>query len=477
MQLNYLVLVLLAAPAAAQATATHPVKLQPRVLWKVPLDSTCFGSGAVADVDGDGRLEVAFATYFGDSKVRVLNGEDGSEVWTWRGRNQCLDASLRFCDLDGDGRLELVVPVSNSSWVLCFDARTGEQRWRYEAGPGECIDTPPAVVDVTGDGKPEILVGTFKGAIHIVGPDGKRVARLPVAPGAVQSGVVAIDLAGDGNLALLAANFRGDHALHAVHGRTGKELWRVQTGSHMYHGVSLGDIDGDRKPDFAIASYDGKVYAFDHRGAKIWTVEPGDRYFMSPTVRVDVDGDGREEVVVASESLTAIGSKGQLLYSERLSSATGCSVTRGVSVADLDGDGGVDLVTLDSHGVLRVHRGKDGALLCTFDVAKVHGKKVRQGSHGPVIADLDGDGRLDVFVVVGGDNRDRHGLAVCLTGFPGTGEGWYQMRHDAQNTGNVRTPLAPALRANLQAVRAKVTEQMTGRKPTDSAPTRPRPRR
>ncbi|MEN8152200.1 MAG: FG-GAP-like repeat-containing protein, partial [Planctomycetota bacterium] len=152
------VLALLAVPAMAGP---------PEVAWTTPLDAPSFGSAAVADIDDDGRLEVAFGTYFGDDSVRVLNGEDGSEYWRFHAGRACLDASCRFADLDGDGHLELVVPVSNKGWVLAFDAKSGDELWRYTTSPTECTDSPPAILDLDGngdgDGKLEVVYGTFKG--------------------------------------------------------------------------------------------------------------------------------------------------------------------------------------------------------------------------------------------------------------------------------------------------------------------------
>jgi len=423
-----------------------------RVLWKFPLKNTSFGGASVADVDGDGGMDLAFSTYFGDSSIHVLRGRDGAELWTQRTGDDCLDASLRFADLDGDGRLELVVPVSNSSLVLAFDAGTGKQLWRYELGHGECCDTPPCLVDVDGDHLPDVIVGTFKGNLHVIrGRDGSLIRKLHVAPGAVQSGPVVMDLDGDGALDFVAANFKGDHCVHAVSGKDGTELWRVQTGDHIYHGPSVGDLDGDGAPDMAIGSYDGKVYAFGARDGNIlWTVAPGDRYFMSPTVMVDLDGDGTQEVVAASEKVTALRGDGTILYSVQAGKPdTWAAVTRGVSVADLDGDGGPDLACLDSFGMFHAFRGRDGVKLYEFDAAAVAGQAVQQNSHGPAIADFDGDGRLDVFLVVGGDYENRFGVAMCLTGFPGRGEGWYMLRHDERNTGNVRTKLDPTLLKHL----------------------------
>src|SRR4029453_4072719 len=174
-----LVFVLMGPGALAQETGNQAPPapaaegVQPRVLWSVPLNSNSFGGAAVCDVDNNGKLEVAFATYFGDSAVHVLNGEDGTPVWTWQGESECLDASCRFADVNADGSLELIVPVSNTSKVLALNAATGKPLWTCEMGLGECTDTPPWIGDADGDKKTDVVVGTFKGKLHVIrGSDG-----------------------------------------------------------------------------------------------------------------------------------------------------------------------------------------------------------------------------------------------------------------------------------------------------------------
>lgn len=429
----------------------------PRVLWTVETSSNSFGGAAVADVDGDGGLDLAFGSYFGDSKVRVLRGKDGSEVWSFEAGSgggkgdACLDASCKFADLDGDGRLELVIPISNTSQVMAFDAATGARKWTYEAGYAECIDTPPCIADTDGDGKPEVIVGTFKGRLHVIrGTDGSGLAAFKVATGAVQSCPVVMDVNADGVQDYIAANFRGDDCLHCVSGNAvqhgppdaNEELWRLQTGGWMYHGPAVGDLDGDGAMDLVIAAYDGKVYACRASdGKELWTAAPGERYYMSPMAIADVDGDGRPEVIAAGEKVTVLRRDGTILWSvPACPENTYEAITRGPSIADLDGDGSPDLACLNSAGLFRVYRGRDGVVLYEFDAKSVYTHEISSGSHGPAIADLDGDGKLDVFFVVGADGKDGHGMGICLTGFEGRGEGWRMLRHDLGNTGNVATP-------------------------------------
>lgn len=466
----------LVAAVSAQQQATQPA---PRVLWKVPLHSTSFGGGAVADVDGDHVLDVAFGCYFGDSKVRVLSGKDGHELWSFDASPKpgaggaCLDASCRFADLDGDGTLELVVPVSNTCQVIAFDAAKGTKRWTYEAGPGECIDTPPWIGSI--DGQQRIVVGTFQGRLHVIDArDGKGVRRVQIAPkGAVQSCPVVIDLNQDGKADYLATTFNGDRRVVAADGAAPTdeagtpppvhELWHVETGSNLlYHGPSVGDLDGDGQPDFAIGTYDGKVYAFKRDGAKLWTTGAIDRYIMGPTAIADLDGDGKPEVIAASDKVTALrGADGSVLWSVPFDTpGSYWSVTRGVAIADMDGDGKPDLCAVNGRGLFKVLRGSDGATLYEFDTGSLCERKPQSNSHVPLVADFDGDGKVDVFLVVGHGNGQKPeegtGVALCLTGFSGPARskdgspnGWFMHRHDPENTGNVATPLPAVLRARL----------------------------
>ncbi len=447
-------------PPPAPPPVPDPAPTPPRaptVLWKVPIKSTSFGAGAIADVDADGKLDVAFGTYFGDGTIRVLRGRDGSVIWQYTPEvDCCIDASMKFADVDADGKLELIAPISNLSRVMAFDAATGRIKWIRKLPPAECIDTPPWIGPMKGltadakvhdvDNATAIVVGTFAGNLHVLdGRDGTVVRTLKVAPGAVQSCPIITDLDTDGIPDFIAANFNGDHKIHAVSGRDGDELWNVATGSHIYHGPAMGDLDADGFPEFVIGSYDATVYAFARDGRVLWTVKPGDRYFMAPITLVDLEGDARPEAVSTSQRITAIRPDGTIMWSVPADETNGMdSTTRGVSVADLDDDAYPDLAYLTGAGLFRVLRGRDGVVLYELDVAKAVGIKCDQSSHGPIIADLDADGRLDVFLVIGNTAKEtKAGMAVCLTGFAGRrtrGEGWRMMRHDLQNTGNAATP-------------------------------------
>ena len=84
-----------------------------------------------------------------------------------------------------------------------------------------------------------------------------------------------------------------------------------------------------------------------------------------------------------------------------------------------------------------VLRGTAGGLIYECRTLRLVRRTSFGNAHGPVIADLDGDGRLDVFIVVGTPMEGRRfGTAIALTGFQGRGSGWTTLRHDVQNSGN-----------------------------------------
>lgn len=449
------VVVLVGIAAQVQPPVPGSQVVAAKVAWTYPLTSDSFGGPSVADADGDGGLDVALATYFGDSRVIVLRGRDGTPIWTHDaasapGRGDaCLDASSRFADLDGDGTLELIVPVSSRGEVLAFDAATGRLRWRHATDPIECTDSPPWIGQL-GDGL-GIVIGTFHGNVRVIGADGTLRRSFKVGPGFIQSCPVVSDIDGDGTPDFLVADFKGRNRLSALSGASGAMLWEYETADSVYHGPAVGDLDGDGNPDLVITDYSGTVHAVRSRdGVRLWTARPGDHYFMSPAVIADVDGQPGPEIVVASVNVTVLRADGSVLWSRPTDPESGVrqSVTRGVSVADLDGDGTPDLAFANTRGLLRVIRGRDGQLLAEFAAQSALDFLPAHASSGPAIADLTGDGRLDV-VYVAGDARAKRGAVICLTGFAGPARdtagqplGWFMLRHDPHNTGNASTPLS-----------------------------------
>lgn len=448
---------LIAAPVAVaqhEDTGRRVEPPRPRVAWKYPLNSDAFGGPSVADADGDGHLDAAIATYFGDSRFVVLRGKDGSLLWqhdagtTPGAGDACLDASSRFADLDGDGSLELIVPVSNRGEVLALSGTSGDVIWRNTTDPIECTDTPPWIGDL--DGSLSIVIGTFHGNARVLGADGSTRRSIKAAPSFVQSCPVVRDVNADGVPDFIVADFKGRNRLYAVCGATGEHLWTHQARDSMYHGPSVGDFDGDGIPELVIADYSGTVHAMrSSDGTPVWTARPGDHYFMSPTVIADLDADGSPEVIVASVNVTALRADGSILWSVPVDPATGVmnSVTRGVSVADIDGDGSLDIALVNSRGLLRVMRGHDGSPIFEFDAASITDFTPAHSSSGVSIADLTGDGRLDLLFVAG-NARAKRGMVICLTGFAGPAVaddgrdlGWFMLRHDPSNTGNVSTAL------------------------------------
>lgn len=107
---------------------------------------------------------------------------------------------------------------------------------------------------------------------------------------------------------------------------------------------------------------------------------------------------------------------------------------RGAALADIDGEGTLDVVFGSEDGILRALKGSNGQVIWTCDL-EAHYGEVFEIDHAPVIADLDNDGRLDVFVIGGYGISDpwtnNHGRAYALTAGGGSGAGWPMFRHDS----------------------------------------------
>jgi outer membrane protein assembly factor BamB len=411
----------------------------PQILWWRDLQAPSFGSAAVGDIDRDGKPEVVFGTYFNDESIYALNAEDGSILWRYD-TGGCNDASPAIADVDLDGQLEVIAPASSPCKVYCFVGATGLVGWVTSTYPNS-IDSPPAVADVVpGDqGRPEVIFGTFYGNVYALnGEDGTRAWLRNLGTNSyIQSEPNILDVDRDSDLDVVVAQWEGDYRIYALRGDDGSIIgFSRRPNDSMYHGGSFADIDEDGRPEFVIGSYDQRVYALNDNGRPLWAYNAG-AYVGAPTSVADLNGDGHLEIVYAAGNRIGVLNRlGSRLWSYSLSYLS--SIFRGAAIADIDGTQGLDVVFGASDGVLRVLRGSDGQVVWAADLEAHYGRTFEM-DHAPVIADFDGDGKLDVFVVGGfgtsSQPSQNHGRAYCLKGGEGAGPGWPMFRHDLRHSG------------------------------------------
>ena len=390
------------------------------------LSSPSFGSGCVGELDGDPYPEIAFGAYFGSESLYVVDAESGNLKWGFYAGGGPLDASVIMLDVQGDSANEVVFAAS---WgiLFCLDS-AGDLVWRYPtSGYINCIDSPTGVADFDGDGKPELVFGAWQGDVYMLNAeDGSLVWHANIGPSSyIQSEPNIMDVNRDGTLDVVVAQYAGPCRVYALDGLDGDTIWSFAAGDYIYHGGSFVDLDGDYMEEIVVGSYDNYLYCLNaENGSEKWRTYFSGYPPIGPTSLADLDLDGDYEIIAATTGINVLDHKGNLLWSR----PTSGSCFRGASVADMDGDGFLDLVYGADDGVLRCLRGYDGDTVFIFD-ADSNGF-----DNAPVIYDFNNDGNLDVFVV--GGYPEEYGTAYCLfTDGTSLGHGWETFRHDHYHTG------------------------------------------
>ncbi len=319
---------------------------------------------AIADIDMDGDLDAlggarAFAA--------ALNAGDGTfdppvevpaDFAYW----------LRTTDADGDGVVDLLT--------------SGAETVRLERGRGDATFEPPVElpgrhdrprsglsVDLDGDGDLDVLrwggdvTNRFADDSYIsfnindgAGAFGGLRRLTDQRP--LISGVVGVDVAdfdGDGDADVVAIARWGNHALwfenEGLPGAPSFADSRLVGRVVDPRWVVAADVDGDGAVDVLAASANsGELLLFRNRGAGFdepiavaAAAEAGGPSTAFPVEVADIDGDGRVDIVlVTPEGLSWIPQRADGFGPPRLISHSGAFVSN-LHLADFDGDGSIDV--------------------------------------------------------------------------------------------------------------------------------------
>ncbi len=424
----------------------------PQFLWGFDTRDASFGQSAAGDIDDDGKYELVFGCYRNDSSVYALNAEDGSLLWKFNaataGGDGCNDTAPLIVDIDDDGIPEVILPSSCNPTTYCFDGKTGAIIWSARTRGS---DSPPTVADTDGDGKLEILHGEFGGWVRCLNAeDGSLAWDLAVDTRSwIQTAPTILDADGDGALDFVVAtwnNNAGDtNTIRAYRCGDRALLWSVPLADVTYHGTTVADLDKDGKPELAIGDYSGTLYVLNAEdGSLAWTKQSlgAGHYIGAPVSAGDINGDGSCELIAVSwYKVMALSPDGQLLWDYDIDGYG--TAFRGVALADVDGDALLDAVFGTSNGLLIALKGIDGSLLWSVDLAAAYGDSRFGLDHAPIIADLDGDDKLDVFIVGGHteypDFSANFGRAYALSIGRGTGPEWLMFQQNYHRNASLCT--------------------------------------
>jgi uncharacterized protein YjdB len=245
---------------------------------------------AIADFDGDGKLDIAGVVY-STSRVKVFRNLmtsiptgafpttfftttfDSFSVGTGAG----FASSIYAADFDGDSRIDLVNGntadgtvsvlrnISSGSGDINFAAHVD-----FATGPSGSQPTEVQIAEVNGDNLPEVVIGNFDvpgniGVLENTSTPGVINFNLVNVPAV--SNIYAIapaDMDGDGKVDLVVSRYTSDSVTIMRNTFGGGSIdataftfassYNVVSGAQP-QGLSVGDLDGDKKADVVLANY------------------------------------------------------------------------------------------------------------------------------------------------------------------------------------------------------------------------------
>ncbi len=277
--------------------------------------SSMWSSAAVGNVDADPQLEIVFAS--NDQRFYAFNYDgtelmDGDANGTTVGVFKVLAGSFNYAspalaDLDGDGQLDIIYADTDRYIHAWRGNGTNLPGFPYNMFAGSTCS--PAVGDIDNDGLLEICVTANNAKLYVVQQNGTNQPGFPLngaAPYTATSRMPSPALADMEGLGVKNIVLNTEDGFVKVFRPNGTQLAQWTNVRYSYTTKAsesssiVADIDGDGQNEVLCGGEDANLYAFDNDG----TLMAGFPIHLNGEIRGtplvwDIDHDGLTEIILS----------------------------------------------------------------------------------------------------------------------------------------------------------------------------------
>lgn len=333
------------------------------------------------------------------------------------------DGEIVSADMNGDGKIDV---ITGSNTLLLGN---GDGTFRTPISIGGILDDTSqyvAVGDVTGDGIPDVVVSEtgFENEITIFPGHGDGTFDSPIQyPLAdIPRQLALVDLNGDKKLDIVVATT--NNTIDVILGNGNGTFQPVH--AYTVPGVTafaVGDVNHDGIPDIVAEGAGGISVLLGNGDGTFKPALASNNCGGSALALGDINGDGNLDIV-SSSGYTCLGNGDGTFQTQYLLFNGGN--WQSLTLGDVMGNGHLDIVAVDNqyNVVVLLNDGKGN--FGTPEIYPIGGGGTTPAVPTPVLADVNGDGHLDILVPVPDNNtvvamiNNGDGTFAVPTQLPGT---------------------------------------------------------